>query len=265
MEVIVSKFCDVDSSAQIGNNVEIGSFTTIEADVVIGEGTWIGPNVTIFNGARIGKNCYIHPGAVISGIPQDLKFRGEYSLAEIGDNTTVRECVTINRGTVDRNTTKVGDNCLIMAYSHLGHDCLLGNGVIVSNATQMAGHVVVEDFAIIGGACAVQQFVRIGAHTYIGGGSLIRKNVPPFVKAAREPLSYAGVNSTGLQRRGFKLEDVNHITDIYRYLFVRGHNVSQAVDLIKEKLPNTAFKNEILSFIDESPEGIINAFKKLDK
>lgn len=265
MEVIVSKFCDIDSSAQIGNNVEIGSFTTIEADVVIGEGSWIGPNVTIFNGARIGKNCTIHPGAVISGIPQDLKFRGEYSLAEIGDNTTVRECVTINRGTVDRNTTKVGNNCLIMAYSHLGHDCLLGDGVIVSNATQMAGHVVVDDHAIIGGACAVQQFVRIGAHTYIGGGSLIRKNVPPYVKAAREPLSYAGVNSTGLQRRGFKLEDVNHITDIYRYLFVRGLNVSQATELIQEKLPNTPFKNEILSFIDESPEGIINAFKKLDK
>jgi UDP-N-acetylglucosamine acyltransferase len=265
MEVIVSKFCDIDSSAQIANNVEIGSFTTIEADVVIGEGTWIGPNVTIFNGARIGKNCFIHPGAVISGIPQDLKFKGEYTLAEIGNNTTIRECVTINRGTVDRNTTRVGDNCLIMAYSHLGHDCLLGNGVIVSNTTQMAGHVIVDDFAIIGGACAVQQFVRIGAHTYIGGGSLIRKNVPPYVKAAREPLSYAGVNSTGLQRRGFKLEEINQITDIYRYLFVRGYNISNAISMIQENLPNSSFKKEIISFIEDSPEGIINGFKKLDK
>ncbi len=262
---ILNKFCDIDSNANIADNVEIGSFTSIAADVIIGEGSWIGPNVTIFDGARIGKNCHIHPGAVISGIPQDLKFRGEYSTVEIGDNTTIRECVTINRGTVDRDKTVVGDNCLIMAYVHLGHDCVIGNNVILSNACQLAGHVEIDDNAILGGNCAVQQFVHIGKHTYIGGASLIRKNVPPYIKAAKEPLSYAGVNSTGLQRRGYSQEQINQIADIYRLLFVRGHNVNSAVGLIEKEILDSTFKSEILDFISNSPTGIIREFRSLDK
>jgi UDP-N-acetylglucosamine acyltransferase len=260
---IINRLHEIDSNARIADNVDIGPFTYIAGDVEIGEGTWIGPNVTIFDGAKIGKNVVIHPGAVIAGLPQDLKFKGEYSTAEIGDNTIIRECVTINRGTIDKEKTVVGKNCLIMAYVHLGHDCLVGNNVIISNSVQMAGHVSVDDYAIIGGSCAVQQFVRIGTHTYIGGGSLIRKNVPPYIKAAREPLSYAGVNSTGLQRRGFTLEQINTITDIYRILYVKGFNVNKAIQIIGEELKPSKFKEEILSFIQNSPDGIIREFRSI--
>ena len=262
---IINKLCEIDPNARIADNVEVGSFTVITGDVEIGEGTWIGPNVTIFDGARIGKNCKIHPGAVISGVPQDLKFKGEYSTVEIGDNTTIRECVTINRGTVDREKTAVGHNSLIMAYVHLGHDCIVGNHCIISNAVQMAGHVEMDDYAILGGSCAVQQFVHIGANTYIGGGSLVRKNVPPYVKAAREPLTYAGVNSTGLQRRGYTQEEINQISDIYRILFVKGYNISKGLDEIQSQLPDTRFKTEILEFIHNSPTGIIREFRPIDK
>lgn len=264
MEVL-NKLCEIDPTARIAHDVEIGSFTTIGGDVEIGEGTWIGPNVTIFEGARIGRNCKIFPGAVIAAVPQDLKFRGEYSTVEIGDNSTIRECVTINRGTVDREVTSIGKNCLIMAYVHLGHDCLVGDNVILSNATQVAGHVEIDDYAIVGGSCAVQQFVHIGKHTYVGGGTMIRKNVPHYVKAAKEPISYMGVNSTGLQRRGISQEDINHIVDIYRLLFVRGYSTSHAIDAIVNTLPETKYKKEILDFISNSPEGIIREFRPTGK
>jgi UDP-N-acetylglucosamine acyltransferase len=260
---VLNKTIHVEPNALIADDVEIGPFTYIGNDVKIGKGTWIGPNVTIFDGARIGENCKIFPGAVISAVPQDLKFKGEYSTVEIGDSTTIRECVTINRGTIDREVTAVGDRCLIMAYVHLGHDCLIGNNVIISNAVQTAGHVEIDDYAIIGGSCAIQQFVRVGAHTYVGGGSMIRKNVPPYIKAAREPLSYAGVNSTGLERRGFGLEEINQISDIYRILFVKGNNTSKSLDLIQSTIPHSRFRSEILEFIEESPTGIIREFRDL--
>lgn len=260
MEVL-NRLCEVDINARIADSVEINPFTYIEGDVEIGEGSWIGPNVSIFNGARIGRNVKIFPGAVISAVPQDLKFKGEYSTVEIGDGSTIRECVTLNRGTIDRRTTAIGKNCLIMAYTHLGHDCIVGDNVVISNATQVAGHVEIDDYAIIGGSCAIQQFVSIGAHTYIGGGSLVRKNVPPFVKAAKEPISYMGVNSTGLQRRGFPQADINHIHDIYRILFVKGLSISNAIEEIKATLPNTKYRNQILDFIMNSPEGVIREFR----
>jgi UDP-N-acetylglucosamine acyltransferase len=260
---IINKINEVSSEAHIHPSVSIGSFTYIAPDVVIGEGTWIGPNVTILDGARIGKNCKIHSGAVISGIPQDLKFKGEYTTVEIGDNTTIRECVTINRGTVDRLKTVIGKNCLIMAYVHLGHDCLVGNNVILSNSVQLAGHVEIDDYAILGGACAVQQFVRVGGHSYVCGGSMIRKNVPPYVKAAREPLSYAGVNSVGLERRGYSLEDINKIVDIYRVLFVKGFRLSKAVDIVQQELPVSRYKSQILEFIEDSPLGVIREFRNI--
>ena len=252
----------IHPQAKIAENVVIEPFVTIHKDVVIGEGTWIGSNATIMNGARIGKNCRIFPGAVISAVPQDLKFGGEDTLVVIGDNTTIRECVTINRGTVDKQHTKIGNNCLIMAYSHIAHDCIVGNNCIFSNNTTLAGHIEVGDYVILAGLTAVQQFVRIGSHSFVTGGSLVRKDVPPFVKAAREPLSYVGVNSVGLKRRGFSLDQINHILDIYRILFVRGYNVSKALSIIEAEIPVSDERDEIITFVRETGRGIMKGYTR---
>ena len=209
------------------------------------------------DGARIGKNCKIFPGAVISAIPQDLKFQGEITTAEVGDNTTIRECVTINRGTSDRHKTIVGSNCLLMAYVHVAHDTFIGNNVILANSANIAGHVTIEDYVILEGVVAIQQFVKIGAHAFIAGGSLVRKNVPPFVKAAREPLSYAGINAIGLRRRGFETAVISQIEDIYRHIFVHGTNVSKSIEEIKASIADSEVKTQILSFIESSEKGII--------
>ena len=183
----------VHPSAKIANNVVIEPFTTIHKNVEIGSGTWIGSNVTIMEGARIGRNVRIFPGAVISSIPQDLKFEGEDSLAIIGDGCTIRECATINRGTKALGHTKLGTNCLIMAYAHVAHDCVLGDHDF-GHGVALGGHVEIDDWAILGGLSAVHQFIHIGAHAMIGGGSLVRKDIPPYVKAAKEPISFVGVN-----------------------------------------------------------------------
>ena len=211
----------VHPTAKIADNVVIDPFVTIHADVVIDEGTHVMSGAVIFKGARIGKNCKIFPGASIGAIPQDLKFDGEETLTIIGDNTTIREYVTINKGTKALGYTKVGQNCLLMAYVHLAHDCIIGDNCILANSVQVAGHVTVGDFTILGGAALVHQFVKIGKHAMISGGSLVRKDVPPYTKAAREPLSYEGVNSIGLRRRGFSNEKISEIKDIYRTLFVK--------------------------------------------
>jgi UDP-N-acetylglucosamine acyltransferase len=253
----MSALNQVHPDAKIGQNVEIGPFTTIYADVEIGDDTWIGPNVTIMDGARIGKNCRIFPGAVISAIPQDLKFEGERTTAEIGDHTTIRECVTINRGTKDRFTTKVGSHCLLMAYVHLAHDAFVGNHCIIANSANIAGHVNIEDWVVIEGVVAVQQFIRIGQHSFIAGGSLVRKNVPPYVKAAREPLSFAGVNTVGLRRRGFSNESIAHIEDVYRAIYVHNSNMSRALTAAEIELPQSPEKQAILDFIRESENGIM--------
>lgn len=254
---MISPKAEVHPNAKIGPNVEIGPFSTIYGDVEIGEGTWIAPNVTIMDGARIGKNCRIFPGAVISAIPQDLKFAGEITTAEIGDNTTIRECVTINRGTVDRLKTVVGNNCLLMAYVHLAHDAHIGNNCILANTVNIAGHVDVEDFVIIEGVVGVQQFVRIGQHAFVAGGSLVRKNVPPYVKAAREPLSYAGVNSIGLRRRGFDEQTILTIENLYRIIYIHNSNVSNALKIAELEIPNCPEKENILNFIRNSDKGIM--------
>ena len=250
----------IHPQAKIARNVVIEPFTTIHKNVVIKEGTWIGPNVTIMEGAQIGKNCRIFPGAVISAIPQDLKFAGEDTLTTIGDNTTIRECVTINRGTIDRNKTEVGSNCLIMAYAHIAHDCSVGDYCIVGNTTQMAGHVIVDEHVIFGGACAVQQFSRIGAHAYIGGGSLVRKDIPPYTKAAREPITYCGINSIGLRRRGFNSEKISEIQEIYRYIFLKGLNNSKALDLLELEVTPSKERDEIINFIRNSDRGIMKGY-----
>lgn len=247
----------VHPDAKIGENVTIEPFATIYGDVVIGDDTWIGPHAIIMDGARIGKNCRIFPGAVISAIPQDLKFAGEYTTAEIGNNTTIRECVTLNRGTKDRDKTVIGNNCLLMAYVHIGHDCFVGDNVILVNSVNLSGHVTIEDWVILEGYVGVAQFVRIGAHAFVAGQTGVRKNVPPFVKAAREPLSYVGVNSVGLQRRGFAQDKIHQIEDIYRTLYVRGLNVSNALGIIEQEAPSSAEKDQIVQFIRESTNGIM--------
>lgn len=250
----------VHPEAKIAPNVVIEPFVSIDKNVVIKEGTRIGSGATVLEGARIGKNCNIFPGAVISAIPQDLKFRGEETTAEIGDNTTVRECVTINRGTVARGKTIVGSNCLLMAYVHVAHDCKVGDNVILGNATQLAGEVIVDDWAIMSGLVAVHQFCHIGSHAMISGGSLVRKDVPPFIKAAREPLSYAGVNSIGLRRRGYDNDQIRDIQEIYRYIYQKGLNNTDACDLIEAELPATKERDEIILFIRNSKRGIIRGY-----
>ncbi len=257
---MISSLASIHPSAKIGSNVTIEPFAVIHGDVVIGDGTWIGPNVTVFDGARIGKQCRIFPGAVISAIPQDLKFKGEVTTAEIGDNCTIRECVTVNRGTSDKDKTVIGNNCLLMAYAHVAHDCVIGNNVILANSVNLAGHVTIDDFAILEGTVAVAQFLRIGSHSFIAGGTLVRKNVPPFTKAAREPISYAGINSVGLRRRGFNDDSITLIQDIYRILFQKGFSVNKALSTIEAEISPTPLRDEIVQFIKDSPKGIMRGF-----
>ena len=250
----------IHPGAKIATNVVIEPFSTIHNDVKIGSGTWIGSNVTIMEGARIGKNCRIFPGAVISAIPQDLKFEGEDSLTVIGDNVTIRECATINRGTKAYGKTQIGNNCLIMATAHVAHDCVIGDNVIIVNGVTLAGHVKIGEFAISGGLAGVHQFIHIGKHAMISGGSLVRKDVPPFVKAAKEPLSYVGINSIGLRRRGFSSDKINEIQNIYRILFQQNNNTTQASRILEAELDASPERDEVLTFINNSQRGIMKGY-----
>nr|WP_297783970.1 acyl-ACP--UDP-N-acetylglucosamine O-acyltransferase [uncultured Allomuricauda sp.] len=250
----------VHPGAKIAKNVVIEPFTTIHNNVTIGEGTWIGSNVTIMEGARIGKNCSIFPGAVISAMPQDLKYQGEDTTVHIGDNTTIRECATINKGTSDRMKTVIGNNCLVMAYCHIAHDCVVGDGCIFSNNSTLAGHVTIGENVVLAGMVAVHQFVSIGNHAFVTGGSLVRKDVPPYVKAAREPLSYVGINSIGLRRRGFDSDKIREIQNIYRLLYQRNYNNSQAASIIEAEMEATPERDEILQFIRDSQRGIMKGY-----
>lgn len=251
---------DINPNAKLGKNVVVGNFTTICDDVVIGDDSWIGPNVTIFPGARIGKGCKIFPGSVIAAVPQDLKFSGEYSTVEIGDNNVIRECCTINRGTAASGTTILGDNNLIMAYVHVAHDCVVGSNCVFANNSTLAGHITVGDYAILGGKTAILQFVHIGSHVITSGGALIDKDIPPFVKAARYPISYAGVNTLGLKRRGFSQESIDNIQDIYRYIFQKGLTISHAVEYVKEHYGHTDEAKVILSFIGNANTGLMKGY-----
>ena len=254
---MISPLANVSPKAQLGKNVIVSPFATIEDKVIIGDNTWIGPNAVIMNYTKIGNNCKIFPGAVIGAEPQDLKFKGEESTVEIGNNTTIREFVTIHRGTLDKMTTKVGDNCLIMAYVHLAHDCIIGNNVILANGVQLSGHILVEDYAIIEGMSAAQQFITVGKHAFVAGASLIRKSVPPYVRCAREPLQYIGVNTVGLTRRGFTPEQIRHIEDIYRIIYVKGYNLQNALEIVEKEMPDSPFKREIIEFIKNQKDGVI--------
>ncbi len=248
---------NIHPDAQIAEGVEIAAFATIHEDVVIGKGSKIGANTVIMNGARIGENVTIYPNSVISGEPQDLKFKGEITTAEIGDNTVIREFVTVNRGTAAAGKTVVGKNCLLMAYTHVAHDCMLGNNIIMANGAQIAGEVQIDDFAILGGGTLVHQFVKIGAHVMTQAGLLLGKDVPPYAMAARYPASYTGINVVGLRRRGFTKEQINQIQDIYRILYNQGLNNTKALEKIIAEVDNTPEKALIVKFLQSSNRGIV--------
>lgn len=254
---MISPLANVSPKARIGKNVTIEAFATIYEDVEIGDNTYIHPNAVIYPDTIIGHDCKIFPGAVIGIVSQDLKYKGEKSNTVIGNNTTIREFATIHKGTADRMTTKVGNNCLIMCYTHLGHDCFIGNNVIIANNGSLAGHITVEDFVIIEGVVAAQQFVNIGAHAFVAGASLVRKSIPPYVRVAREPLQFIGVNTIGLARRGFDKDVIKQIEDIYRIIFVRGHNVTNALEIVENEMPDTPIRKEIVDFIRRQQDGII--------
>ncbi len=251
----------IHSEARIGKNVIIEPLAYIDKDVEIGDGTWVGPNACIWEGARIGENCRIYSGAQVSSVPQDLKYEGEKTRTEVGANTIIREFVTISRGTNASGTTKIGKNCLLMAYVHVAHDCRIDDNCILSNTVQVAGHVEIGEYTVIGGTAAVRQFVRIGAHTMIAGGSLVRKDVPPYVSAAREPLGYSGVNAIGLRRRGFTNDQLNEIQEIYRIVYLSDINTTKALDRIKEEFEKSPERDEIVEFISLSERGIMKGLE----
>ena len=249
----------IHPDAKIGENVVIGPFVYIEADVEIGDGTVIDSGANILSGSRIGKNCHIHSGAVIGGDPQDLKYKGEQTYAIIGDNTTIREFATINRGTASKGKTVIGNNCLIMAYCHVAHDCILHNNVIMSNACQIAGEVEIEDFAVIGGGTLVHQFTHIGPHIMLQGGSHVNKDIPPYAMVGREPITYIGINVVGLRRRGFTPEQLGRIQETYRYIYFSDLNNSDALQRIEQETQDSPERQIIIDFIRQSSRGIVRA------
>lgn len=252
----------IHKNAKLGQNVHVGMFSYIDDNVEIGDNTYIHPNVTIMSGIKIGSNCEIFPGAVLGARPQDISYKGEDTVAIIGDNTTIREFVTVNRGTIASGKTIVGSNCLLMAYVHIAHDCVVGNNCILANAVNLAGHVTVEDFVIIGGMNGVHQFITIGKHSMIGGSTGLRMDVPPYVKVAKAENSYVGVNSIGLKRRGYSDSDILLIHNIYKKLFVEHSNIGKAVIDIRENLPESEYKNEILDFVANSKRGLIKGLRR---
>lgn len=256
----ISNLAYVHKDAKIGANVTIEPFAYIEGDVEIGEGTHIMSGGQVRNGGRVGKNCVIFPGAVVAGIPQDLKYKGEQTLAIVGDNTTLRECVTVNKGTAAKGKTVVGNNCLLMAYSHIAHDCVVQDFVIVGNATQLAGEVEVDHHAILSGGTLVHQFTRIGAHVMIQGGTRLGKDIPPYTIAGREPVCFAGVNLIGLRRSGFSNETINEIQEIYRTIYQAGLNFSDAIVQIEKGFEKTDEMEKIVNFIKSSPRGIVRGY-----
>lgn len=247
----------ISPKAQIGKNVIVGNYTIIKEDVVIGDNVEIGSNVIIDNGARISYNVKIHHGAVISTPPQDLKFKGEKTYLEIGENTIIREYATLNRATANSYKTVVGKNCFLMAYTHIAHDCRIGDNVILANSANLGGHVEIDEWAIVGGIVPVHQFVKIGKHSLIGGGFRTVKDVPPYVVAGNVPLRVEKINTIGLKRRGFTNEQINNISRAYDILFKSGLNISDGVKEIKKLLEITEEIKTIIEFIEKSTRGII--------
>ena len=257
----INRLSYIDPNATIGQNVTVSPFAYIEDDVVIGDNTWIGPSASIMSGTRIGNNCKVFQGAILGSVPQDLKYKGERTSLIIGDNVVIREFCTINKGTTANFSTEIHNNCLIMAYVHIAHDCIVNEGCILANNVNLAGHIEIGKNAILGGLTAVHQFVKIGEHVMVGGGSLVRKDIPPFITAAREPLTYSGVNKVGLKRRGFSSQQVENIKDIYRVLFIKGYNTTQAIEVIQGDFPFSSERDSILGFLRQADRGIIKSFR----
>lgn len=262
---MISSLAFVHPDAKLGKDVTVEPFAYISGKVVIGDGCWIGPHAVVLDGAIMGKNCQVHSGAVIAGIPQDLKFVGEETVAIIGDNTMIRECATVNRGTKAKGKTVVGTDCLIMAYAHVGHDCVVGNHCIMANGVSLGGEVEVEDWAIMGGHSAAHQFCRIGAHSMIGGGNIVTKDVPPFIKASHSPVAFVGVNSIGLRRRGFTTEEITLIQDMCRILFHTGLSYTNGCNAVEEKFPQSKYRDMLIDFIRASKRGCIKQYQSKTK
>ena len=246
----------IDQSALLGADVSIGAYSVIGPNVQIGASTTIGPHVQIVRDTNIGESCNIHHGAALGGDPQDLKYGEEATQLMVGDRTTVREFVTLNRGTSAHGKTEIGDDCLIMAYAHVAHDSVIGNRVVIANAVQMGGHVIIEDAAIVGGLSAVHQFARIGKHAFVGGKSAVRKDVAPYIKVSGDPLELFGLNSVGLQRHGFPDELRQILKRAYRILFKSNHNLAQAIERVRAELPDSPELNHLLAFIEASERGV---------
>jgi UDP-N-acetylglucosamine acyltransferase len=254
---MISSLAHIDPKARLGTGVTVEPFAVIQGNVVIGDNTWIGTGAVIYDGARIGSNCRIFNGASIAAIPQDLKFDGEDTTLEIGDRTTVREFATLNRGTKARGVTAIGNDCLLMGYTHVAHDCKIGDHVILVSYTGVAGEVEIGDWAILGGGTMVHQFVHIGSHVMIGGGSKVRMDVPPFIKADRDPMAYMGLNTIGLERRGFSSEKIHEMHEIYRAFYNMHMNTAKALDYIGANFAPSAERDYILEFIGSSARGVI--------
>ncbi|MDR1340805.1 MAG: acyl-ACP--UDP-N-acetylglucosamine O-acyltransferase [Prevotellaceae bacterium] len=249
----------IHANAKLGKNVTVGPFSCISEHVEIGEGTKIESNVVIMDYVKIGANCHIFPGAVIGAIPQDLKFKGETSRVEIGDNCTIRECVTVNRGTASSGKlkTSIGNNCLIMSYSHIAHDCMIGNSVVMASFTGLAGETDIDDYAILGGKTGTHQFSRIGTHVMTMGGSLVGKDIPPYIIAGHLPLSFGGVNRIGLRRRGFSIQKIEEISSIYKVIYQGNMNTTDACNRVEQEFAQTDERDLILNFIRTSKRGIV--------
>ena len=256
MTAMIHPTAIVDPGAQIGSDVEIGPYAIVGEGCVIGDGCVVAARATLERNVILAPRVKVGSGSILGGDPQDLKYRGEPTTVEIGEGTTIREYATINRGTTHSYKTTVGSDCFIMSYVHLAHDCHVGNNVIISNATQLAGHVIVEDFAIISGVSAAHQFVRIGAHSFVGGCSRVAKDVPPFLKAVGNPVKLYGLNSVGLQRRGFPDNTVRELKRAYRLLFRSELNVSQALERARAELEPLPEVQHFLDFIDASARGV---------
>jgi len=258
---MISPLASIHPNAKIGDQVHIDPFVTIHEDVVIGDHSRISSGAVIYDGARIGSHVQIFPGAVISAVPQDLKYGGEITTAEIGSHSIIREYVTINKGTKAAGRTIVGEHTLLMAYVHIAHDCSVGSHCILANGVTLAGHIIIDDYAIIGGLSAIHQFCHIGGHVMIQGGALIGKDVPPFVKAGKFPLSYLGVNSVGMKRRGYSDSKISEVQEIYRLLFVKGFAYQKALELIETQIPPSAERNEIIQFARTSTRGLMKGLR----
>lgn len=247
----------VSSKAKLGENITVHQYAIIHDNVEVGDYCVIGPHAVLYDGARIGNRVKISQGASIANVPQDLSFRNEDSVFVIGDDTTIREFVTCHRGTKATGVSKVGTNCLLMAYTHVAHDCVLGDNIILANGVQLGGHVHIEDYAIIGGMTPVHQFCKVGRHSMTGGAFKISQDLPPFILAAHVPLRFAGLNIVGLRRRGFAAQDIEALKKAYKYLYDNSLNVSQAVKKIEAELSDNQYVQQVLEFVKNSKRGIV--------